>query len=55
MGDVARGHEALRANLRRVDQYCADLRGSFEVRDVSDKSLRISARNTLALEQLTRP
>ena len=39
-------------NPRRVDQYCADLRGSFEVRDVSDKSLRISARNTLALDDL---
>jgi L-fucose isomerase-like protein len=36
----------------RVDRYCAELRGRFEVRDVSEKSLRLAARNTLALDDL---
>jgi len=37
---------------RSVERYCADLRGRFEVRDVSETSLRIAARNTLALDDL---
>ncbi len=36
----------------RVDQYSAELRERFEVRDVSEPSLRIAARNTLALDDL---
>jgi L-fucose isomerase-like protein len=36
----------------RVDRYCAELRERFEVRGVSEPSLRIAARNTLALDDL---
>lgn len=36
----------------RVDRYCAELRERFEVRDVSEKSLQVAARNTLALDDL---
>jgi L-fucose isomerase-like protein len=36
----------------RVDGYCAELRERFEVRDVTEKSLQVAARNTLALDDL---
>ena len=35
-----------------IDQYCTHLRQAFEIRSVSEKSLRIAARNTLALDEL---
>ena len=35
-----------------TERYCAELRNRFEVRDVSEPSLRIAARNTLALDLL---
>jgi L-arabinose isomerase len=35
-----------------TERYCAELRRRFEVRDVSEPSLRIAARNTLALDLL---
>jgi len=36
----------------RVDRYCAELRSRFEIHGVSEPSLRIAARNTLALDDL---
>jgi L-fucose isomerase-like protein len=35
-----------------TEQYCTELHRRFEVRDVSEPSLRIAARNTLALDTL---
>ncbi len=35
-----------------TERYCAELRSRFEVRDVSEPSLRVAARNTLALDLL---
>jgi len=39
-------------DVGRVDRYCAELRERFEIRGVSEPSLRLAARNTLALDDL---
>mgnify|MGYP001567619751 CR=1 FL=1 len=36
----------------RVEAYCGGIRDRFEIRGVSEKSLRLAARNTLALDDL---
>ena len=50
VGEYATACEAV--DPGRVDQYCAELRDRYEVREVSDKSLRTAARNTLAVDDL---
>jgi L-arabinose isomerase len=51
---TAAAYEAIceAVNGQRVDDYVDDLRRRFEVRGVSEASLRLAARNTLALDDL---